>query len=382
MSEAGHTLRFVNALKSVSARSWNALANPPGARFDPFITWEFLEAMESSGAAIPRTGWQPWHALIEDEAGALIAAMPMYAKGHSRGEFVFDHAWADALQRAGGQYYPKLLVAVPFTPVTGRRLLANTPELKQALIDGARGLAESNEISSLHLNFIDETDGALMGEDFLRRQDQQFHWINRGYKSFDEFLGELSSEKRKNLRKERQKAQVGLTFRHYTGDAISDAVLDRFFEFYMDTGERKWGSPYLTRRSFTILRDRLATRMLMIFAEEDGVAIAGALNFIGSDTLYGRYWGTLDARPMLHFETCYYQAIAYAIAHGLARVEAGAQGDHKIARGYEPVITHSAHWIRHPGLSDAVEEYLDRERKAVSAEHDYLKDHTPFRKTP
>jgi uncharacterized protein len=379
------TIEFLTSLAVVDPAAWNALANPPGARFDPFVSWEFLEAMEHSGAATTRTGWQPHHVLIKDAGGALVAAMPMYAKSHSRGEFVFDHSWADALERAGGKYYPKLLIGVPFTPVTGRRrLVAPGPmaeQLQAALAEAAITLADENKLSSVHMNFIapDETDtlGAL---GFLPRTDQQFHWDNKGYTSFDDFLGALSSEKRKNLRKERAKAQDGLVFRHLTGADISEATLDCFFQFYQDTGTRKWGSPYLTRNTFSLLRERLADRLLFIIAEDAGVPIAGAMNLIGSDTLYGRYWGTIDARPMLHFETCYYQAIDFAIAHGLQRVEAGAQGEHKMARGYTPVITHSAHWIRHPGLRAAVADYLDRERDAIGADVAFLQTRTPFRR--
>ncbi len=386
MDTSAVKVKIASALKSVDSAAWNALANPAGTRFDPFISWEFLEAMESSGAATPRTGWQPQHVLIEDAAGKLIAAMPMYAKGHSRGEFVFDQGWAEALQRAGGQYYPKLLIAVPFTPVTGRRRFVQAGEpaeaLKETLLSAAVQLAEMESYSSVHFNFLEASETQTLSDHgLLLRNDQQFHWTNNYYSSFDDFLTALSSEKRKNLRKERAKAQAGLQFRHLTGDEITEAVLDHFFAFYTDTGNRKWGSPYLTRKSFSILRERLAKHMLFIFAEEGGVPIAGALNFIGSDTLYGRYWGTTDARPMLHFETCYYQAIDFAIARGLSSVEAGAQGDHKLARGYGPVLTHSAHWIAHPGLHSAVANYLEDERRAIDADFDFLKDRTPFRKT-
>ncbi|MEE9380671.1 MAG: GNAT family N-acetyltransferase, partial [Hyphomonadaceae bacterium] len=355
-----------------------------GMRFDPFLSWDFLEALESSGAATPQTGWAPHHLLLHGPGGTLRAAMPLYAKTHSQGEFVFDHGWADAFERAGGQYYPKLLSAVPFTPVTSRRLLVppgpDEVALKQALISGAIRIAEENNLSSLHINFIDEnTTKTLDGMNLLIRADQQFHWVNQGYESFDDFLGALTSAKRKNLRKERRRAQDGLEFVHITGDSITEDHWDSFFRFYIDTGARKWGSPYLTRETFSMLGERMAENILLIFAMEDGIPVAGAMNMIGSDTLYGRYWGCLEARPMLHFETCYYQAIDYAIEHGLKYVEAGAQGGHKLARGYGPVATHSAHWIAHAGLREAIGDYLGHERSAVEADMDFLKHRTPFR---
>lgn len=374
-----------SSLTTVHPDAWNAVANPPGLPYDPFLTWEFLEAMESSGAAMARTGWQANHILVHDAGGRLRGALPLWFKSHSRGEFVFDQSWAEAWERAGGAYYPKLLSAVPFTPVTGRRrLVAPGPDAeryKAALLEGALQVAQAAKVSSLHINFVEEAETAsLASAGLLIRTDQQFHWQNPGYGSFDDFLATLSSEKRKNLRKERRRAQEGLTFQHLTGEAITEAHLDVFFDFYMDTGSRKWGSPYLTRASFSLLRERMAKDLLFIFAVEDGVPIAGAMNLIGSETLYGRYWGCSDARPMLHFETCYYQAIDFAIARGLKTVEAGAQGGHKLARGYAPVLTHSAHWIAHEGFRDAVADYLERERAAVDSDMDYLKDRTPFRK--
>jgi len=385
MDDTNFRIDIVPGLAEVDPAEWNNVANPPGLRRDPFLSWEFLEAMESSGAATPDTGWIPRHILVRDAGGTLRGAMPLYGKTHSRGEFVFDHSWADAFERAGGAYYPKLLGAVPFTPVTGRRRLVppgpDEARIKALLLSAAINFAEQNRISSLHINFVEEEESeALMLNGLLCRTDQQFHWFNNGYGNFDDFLAELSSAKRKNLRKERAKAQEGLTFAHIRGDDITEDHLDIFFEFYMDTGSRKWGSPYLKRETFSLLRDRMADDMLFIFAMEDGQPIAGALNMIGSDTLYGRYWGTLDARPMLHFETCYYQAIDYAIANGLAVVEAGAQGGHKLARGYVPVLTYSAHWIAHPGLRAAVADYLERERDAVENDLDYLNERTPFKK--
>ena len=378
-------LSQVNSMSAVDPAAWNAVANPPGLAYDPFLTWEFLDAMERSGAATPRTGWRGAHVLAHDAGGRLRGAMPMWLKSHSRGEFVFDQSWAEAWERAGGSYYPKLLSAVPFTPVTGRRrLVAPGPDealYKSALLQGAFQMAMEMDLSSLHINFIEDAEvPALEAAGLLIRKDQQFHWKNDGYGSFGDFLATLSSDKRKNLRKERAKAQEGLEFRHITGDEITEAHLDRFFDFYMDTGSRKWGSPYLTRASFSLLRERMAKDLLFIFAYEDGQAIAGAMNLIGSETLYGRYWGCIDQRPMLHFETCYYQAIDFAIANGLKTVEAGAQGGHKLARGYGPVLTHSAHWIAHAGFRAAVADYLERERAAVDADFAYLKDRTPFRK--
>ncbi|MCA8902276.1 MAG: N-acetyltransferase [Hyphomonas sp.] len=386
MDDTAFRIDFVNALADVDAAEWNALANPPGLRRDPFLTWEFLEALESSGAVSSATGCMPHHVLVRDAGGRLRGAMPLYAKSHSRGEFVFDHSWAEAFERAGGAYYPKLLCAVPFTPVTGRRrLVAPGPDqarIEAALLDGAVQLGRQNHLSSLHINFVEEEESdVLTRTGLLCRTDQQFHWFNNGYQIFDDFLAELSSAKRKNLRKERARAQEGLDFVHLTGDDITEDHLDRFFDFYMDTGGRKWGTPYLTRETFSLLRERMADDLLFVFAMEDGEAIAGAMNLIGSDTLYGRYWGALVDRPMLHFETCYYQAIDFAIEKGLRVVEAGAQGGHKLARGYVPVRTYSAHWITHPGLRDAVADYLERERVAVEHDLDYLNERTPFRKS-
>ncbi len=384
MDDTSLSFTVAAGLLDVSPADWNVLANPKGEPFDPFLSWEFLEAMESSGAATAQTGWLPQHILIHN-AGRLAAAMPLYVKSHSRGEFVFDQGWADAFERAGGNYYPKLLSAVPFTPVTGRRLLVapgpDATRLKRALYSAAVQLAEDANISSLHLNFINEDASELLSDvGFLSRTDQQFRWQNNSYAAFDDFLAELSSAKRKNLRKERAKAQDGVTFHHITGDGITEAHLDRFFHFYMDTGQRKWGTPYLTREAFSLLAERLSDHILFVFAEVDGDIVAGAMNFIGSDTLYGRYWGSIVHRPMLHFETCYYQAIDYAIAHDLKFVEAGAQGQHKLARGYVPTKTRSAHWIAHSGLRDAVQNYLEHERQAVDSDIAILTKHAPFRK--
>lgn len=385
MDDTPIRLSIAHSLSTVDPQQWNAVANPPGERYDPFLRWEFLETLESTGAATPQTGWSPHHLLVEGEGGKLRAAMPLYVKTHSRGEFVFDYAWADAFERAGGSYYPKLLSAVPFTPVTGRRRLVpkgpDELQLKSALLAGAIKVASENDLSSLHLNFLDGPEQEALDQvGMLIRLDQQFHWKNEGYGDFDGFLAALSSAKRKNLRKERAKAQKGLSFVHLRGREITEADWDAFFEFYMDTGARKWGSPYLMRDTFSVLGERMGEDLLLIFAVEDGTPIAGALNLIGSDTLYGRYWGCADPRPMLHFEVCYYQAIDYALENGLTYVEAGAQGGHKLARGYRPVMTRSAHWIAHPGLRDAVSHYLEQERRAVESDADFLESRTPFKK--
>ncbi|MCI4646036.1 MAG: GNAT family N-acetyltransferase [Hyphomonadaceae bacterium] len=385
MDDTTLRLSIATSLSQVDRGAWDAVANPPGERYDPFLSWDFLEALESSGAATPETGWTPMHLVAQRPDGGLSAAMPLYAKTHSYGEFVFDHSWADAFERAGGAYYPKLLSAVPFTPVTGRRRLVppgpDKARLEAALVAGAVQIAEENGFSSLHVNFVGEAESAALSEiGLLARTDQQFHFVDESYGDFDGFLAALSSAKRKNLRKERAKAQGGLTFRHLTGDAITEDDWDAFYVFYLDTGARKWGSPYLTRESFALIGERMADQVLLIMAYEDGLPIAGAMNMIGSDTLYGRYWGCSVHKPMLHFEVCYYQAIDYALAHGLKYVEAGAQGGHKLARGYQPVTTRSAHWIAHSGLRGAIEDYLERERYAVARDQDYLAERTPFKK--
>ena len=385
MDDTHFQIRVTTSLSDVSKAAWDAVANPSGLPYDPFLSWDFLETLEASSAVRPEVGWSPCHILVDGPGGHLRAAMPLYAKTNSQGEFVFDHSWADAYERAGGNYFPKLLNAVPFTPVTGRRRLVppgpDATRLSDALLMGAVQVAEQNDFSSLHMNFVTARAAEnLDSNGLLIRTDQQFHWTNNGYTSFDDFLAELSSSKRKNLRKERAKAQLDLTFKHLTGSEITEAHWDAFYAFYIDTGSRKWGSPYLTRETFSLLGERMAQHLLLIFAMDGDTPIAGALNLIGSDTLYGRYWGCTQPRPMLHFEACYYQAIDFAIAHGLKTVEAGAQGGHKLARGYAPVTTYSAHWIAHPGLRDAISAYLESERAAVEREAGYLNERTPFRK--
>lgn len=366
--------RLIASAAEIGQTRWNALANPAKlADPHPFTTYEFFAALEESGSACARTGWQPAHLLAED------GLMPLYLKSHSQGEYVFDHAWADALERAGGDYYPKLQCAVPFTPVTGPRLLGNA---RDTLLKTAASAMKQIGASSLHVTFLTREEWLAAGDaGYLLRTGQQFHWDNPGYTSFDQFLGELSSAKRKNLRKERESVRAtGVTFDWLTGSDITEAHWDRFFEFYMDTGGRKWGTPYLTRDFFSRLSQGLPQQTLLIMAKKDGSYIAGALNLFGEGVLFGRNWGAVDYIPFLHFETCYYQAIDFAIAHGLKRVEAGAQGEHKLLRGYLPVETYSAHVILHKGLARAVDDFLAAERAAVTEQLTELAAHAPFRK--
>jgi uncharacterized protein len=333
-----------------------------------------------------RTGWQPRHLLVETAAGELIGAAPCYVKSHSRGEYVFDHGWAEAFERAGGDYYPKLQVAVPFTPVTGPRLLTKLGPLaaaaRQGLVQALIEITKSNDFSSAHVTFATGDECAYLGErGFLRRTDQQFHWHNEGYGSFEDFLAALSSRKRKTIRRERKEAlAAGVEVHWLTGADLTESVWDAFFAFYMETGSRKWGRPYLTREFFSLVGQEMSERILLVMARRAGRWIAGAINFIGADALYGRNWGAVEHHPFLHFELCYYQAIEYAIQHKLARVEAGAQGEHKLARGYLPVTTHSAHYIANPALRRAIAEYLARERAYVDAAGRELAAAAPFRK--
>jgi predicted N-acyltransferase len=376
------------SLSDIPAEEWDACACPEaadgGPPADPFTTHRFLKALEDSGSVGPGTGWQPRY-LMARAAGQVIAAAPLYAKGHSQGEYIFDHNWAHAFERAGGRYYPKLQMAVPFTPATGRRFLTRPgweDVGRAALVQGAVQVAEDNGLSSLHITFCTEEEaeaGARIG--LLRRTTQQFHWENAGYGSFDDFLGSLSSRKRKTIRKERAQAQgFGGEIVSLTGDDLRPEHWDAFWRFYQDTGARKWGSPYLTRSFFDLVQDTMRDDVLLVLAVREGVPVAGALNFIGRDVLFGRYWGCMEHHPCLHFELCYYQAIDAAIERGLARVEAGAQGEHKLARGYLPVPTHSLHWIADPGFSEAVENYLEAERAAVEEDIEILTAYGPFRK--
>ncbi|HEX7034760.1 MAG TPA: GNAT family N-acetyltransferase [Pseudomonadales bacterium] len=380
--------RLLDSIDEIAAPDWNACANPPGEPRNPFLRHEFLHALEASGSAVARTGWKPVHLVLEHEdsdgSGPPLGVMPMYLKAHSRGEYVFDHAWADAWHRAGGNYYPKLQVSVPFTPATGRRLLARDadPATERLLLAACKQVAERLDVSSLHVTFMPEPQWREAGEQgYLLRMDQQFHWHNRGYASFDEFVDELASKKRKNLRRERREAlAAGIEIEWVTGRDLTEAHWDAFFEFYMDTGSRKWGSPYLTRRFFSLVSEAMADDILLVMCRRGRRYIAGALNFIGSDTLYGRNWGCIEDHRFLHFEACYYQAIEFAIQRGLKKVEAGAQGSHKVARGYLPEPTYSAHWIADPAFRRAVADYLEREREYVTEEIDFVSHHhTPFK---
>ncbi|MDA7425079.1 GNAT family N-acetyltransferase [Thalassococcus lentus] len=383
------TVNVLTSLAQIDAQDWDACACPEaadgGRPNDPFTTHRFLKALEDSGSVGVGTGWEPRHLVVELD-GEIIAVAPMYGKGHSQGEYIFDHNWAHAFERAGGQYYPKFQIAVPFTPATGRRFLTRPGHEAQglsALVQGAVQIASDNELSSIHATFCTEAE-AIAGEHMglLRRVTTQYHWINDDYADFDAFLASLNSRKRKAIRKERARAQAfGGEIRMLTGDQIEREHWDAFWVFYQDTGARKWGTPYLTRAFFDIAHETLRDDLALVMCSRDGQEIAGALNVIGRDVLYGRYWGCVEDHPCLHFEACYYQAIDFAIKHGMARVEAGAQGDHKLARGYLPVQTHSLHWIADQGFSDAVARYLDAERAAIDEDIEILTAYGPFRKT-
>ncbi|WP_246034485.1 GNAT family N-acetyltransferase [Qipengyuania marisflavi] len=377
MSQSSLIAQVSGSVGAFDRDQWNALAG----RDNPFVSHEFLAALETSGSVGAGTGWQPAPIVVSEDGGPLLAAMPAYVKGHSQGEYVFDHAWADAYERAGGSYYPKLQIAVPFTPATGPRILSSEPAFAAPLLSAAEQLCAQNGFSSAHATFIEPAQQALFSSaGWLLRSDIQFHWRNRGYATFDDFLATLASRKRKDLRKERAAAQAQVDIVRLAGDDIRAEHWDAFWHFYQDTGARKWGQPYLRREAFDLLGESMGDQLLLVLAYQDNVPIAGALNFIGGSALYGRYWGcTRDVR-FLHFELCYYQAIDAAIERGLARVEAGAQGGHKLARGYEPVETVSAHWIADPGFRAAVAEFLDREREGVAADRNYLRSRTPFKK--
>ena len=387
------TVRTVPSIAEVAAEAWDACANPPargeaasdGERFNPFIAHAFLKALEQSRSVGGRSGWAPAHVLVEDSSGRLIAAAPTYLKAHSQGEYVFDHSWADAYQRAGGRYYPKLQVAVPFTPVTGRRLLVarNAPAgAREALIAGLRALREAAGASSIHVTFPDRPDGeALQRAGFVSRTGEQFHFVNAGYRDFDDLLAALASRKRKAIKRERRDALGDdVSVELVTGGDLKSEHWDAFFAFYIDTGSRKWGRPYLTREFFDRVGAAMASRILLIMAKRAGRYVAGALNFLGDDALYGRNWGAIEERPFLHFEICYYQAIEFAIRRGLKRVEAGAQGEHKLARGYRPVATYSAHEFADPSFQRAVAAYLTRERAAVDETIAEYAEQLPFRR--
>ncbi len=372
------SLEVMNAATAISAAEWNACA---GAT-NPFLDHAFFAALESSGSATARAGWAAAHLIVRGVDGAPIGILPAYRKSHSQGEYVFDHGWADAFERAGGRYYPKLQCAVPFSPVPGPRLLLRDVAAAPFLLHGAQQLCVDLKLSGAHATFVapDQLDH-FRDAGWLLRKGEQFHWHNRGYNSFDDFLAALSSRKRKMIRKERETALMNdITIEHISGADIAEHHWDMFWYFYQDTGARKWGQPYLTRAFFSLLNATMAEKILLVFAYRNGQPIAGALNMIGADTLFGRYWGCREDHPCLHFEVCYYQAIDYAIAHGLQHVEAGAQGPHKLARGYEPAATWSAHYIAHPGFRAAIADFVEREANQVDAEMEYLGTRTPFRK--
>jgi hypothetical protein len=364
--------KVASGVAGLNAHAWDRLAGS-----DPFLSHAFLSSLEDSLSVGPGTGWTPAPILIEDDAHHLVAAAPSYLKMHSQGEYVFDHGWAEAWERAGGQYYPKLQVAVPFTPVPGPRLLGHR---QQQLLAAMEAVTIQNGMSSAHITFIDG-DGAAEAErrEWLIRHGIQYHWFNRGYENFDDFLGALSSRKRKAIRNERATAVDGLEIRTFRGKEISSLEWDAMWAFYQDTGSRKWGRPYLTREFFELVGERMGDRVLLFLAVRGGQPIAGALNFLGPDTVYGRYWGTIAEVPFLHFELCYYQAIQWAIDHGLSSVQAGAQGEHKIARGYEPVITKSAHFIPNRSFRAAVADFLESERAAIASELEWLRQDLPYR---
>lgn len=388
-SDTNLKIQITPSFSDIQAEDWNALLGSSGdTQPNPFITHEFLSSLEDSKSATVETGWLGQHLLLTADNDKLLAALPCFLKNHSQGEYVFDQGWADAFERAGGRYYPKLQCSIPFTPTTGPRLLGgqsvNSNSYKELLASGLKQLCNNHEVSSAHITFMPQDEWQLLeDQDFLLRVDQQFHWKNQGYENFSQFLDTLSSRKRKNIRKERKSANAieGIEFEWIKGPDITENMWDEFYEFYLDTGSRKWGQPYLTREFYSIIGEKMPDQIVLIMAKRDDRYIAGAINFIGDDCLFGRHWGCAEFHPALHFEICYYQAMDYAIEHKLQRVEAGAQGEHKLARGYMPVTTHSAHWIENPGLRNAVSRYLQQEREHVKMEQQILTTHGPFRKT-
>jgi predicted N-acyltransferase len=378
-------VRVHRRVVEIGREGWEACTSNPEYASNPFIGYDFIDSLEQSGCAVAQTGWAPHHLAVEDEAGQVAGVMPLYLKSHSQGEYVFDHSWADAYQRAGGRYYPKLQCAAPFSPVTGPRMMVRAdvdPVIaKRTLLGGAVSLCERLEASSVHVTFPSKADWDFLGgEGLLQRQDQQYHWHNNGYETFDDFLGALSSNRRKTIRRERRDAQAGLEIVGLTGKDLTEEAWDAFYQFYEDTGARKWGRPYLNRPFFSMIGERMADQVLLIMAKRDGRYIAGALNLLGGDCIYGRNWGAVEDVPFLHFELCYYRAIEHAIRLGLPRVEAGAQGQHKIARGYLPAPVYSAHFIADPALREPVRRYLDQERAAVQNEMDWLsEEYSPFK---
>ncbi|MBR0555720.1 GNAT family N-acetyltransferase [Ciceribacter sp. L1K23] len=382
------TIRIARSFDDIAPAMWARLSGTSkrdGMPYHPFLSHAFLSALEASGSAVRETGWLGHHLLLE-RGGDLLGAIPAYLKSHSRGEYVFDQGWADAFERAGGSYYPKLQCSIPFTPATGPRLLVaegqNPREIQGLLAAGLQQVVRELGVSSGHVTFLPDAEVSVFEDaGYLHRTDQQFHFINNGYADHEAFLGELSSSKRKNLRKERRNALAnGIEIDWLTGSDLTEDIWDQFYAFYMDTGSRKWGRPYLTRHFYSLIGEGMADDVLLVMAKREGRYIAGAINFIGTEALYGRHWGCVEDHPFLHFEVCYHQAIDFALSKGLKRVEAGAQGEHKLARGYVPVTTHSAHYISHPGLRRAVADYLERERLEVEHIGDYLSEHTPFRK--
>lgn len=389
-ANADYAIRVAAGIGAFTCEEWDGFAGTTRGDkengYNPLVSFAFLSALEDSGCAVRRTGWQGHHLRLETAQGRLLGAVPCYLKSHSQGEYVFDHGWSDAFERAGGRYYPKLQCSVPFTPVTGPRLLVSKGEndgaVRAGLAEGLKLVTDKLGVSSAHVTFASEPDVAtLEAAGFLHRTDQQFHFFNEGFSTYDDFLATLASRKRKAMKKERREALVdGISIDWLTGKDITESAWDDFFAFYMDTGGRKWGRPYLNRQFFSLIGERMADDILLVMAKRNGRYIAGAINFIGSDALYGRNWGCIEDHPFLHFEVCYHQAIDFAIDRKLKVVEAGAQGEHKLARGYRPVTMHSAHYISHPGLRNAVADYLRRERREVERMGEYLEEHTPFRK--
>ncbi len=390
-------IRVLSSLQDIKSEDWNQFAgmandntsiNALEYSYNPFISYEYLSALELSVSAAPETGWLPQHLVLERGSTGICGVAPCYLKSHSQGEYVFDHGWADAFERAGGRYYPKLQCTVPFTPATSRRLLvlddAEARKNRLLLAGGLQQLCNEHNASSAHITFMQEDEWQLLGEnDYLLRTDQQFHWQNQDFENFEGFLATLASRKRKAIRKERKAALAdnGISIEWLTGSDLTEAVWDNFFAFYTDTGARKWGQPYLTREFYSLIGETMPNDIVLIMAKRQGRYVAGAINFIGAHTLFGRHWGAIENHPFLHFEICYYQAIEWAIAHKKLSVEAGAQGPHKLARGYLPKITHSAHYIPNPGFRQAVAHYLEGERQAVEEESQFIATHSPFKKS-
>ncbi|MER8897389.1 GNAT family N-acetyltransferase [Mesorhizobium sp. M0676] len=389
-ANAEFSIRVAAGINAFTCDEWNGFTGTTRSDtengYNPLVSYAFLSALEDSGCAVRRTGWQGHHLRLENAQGRLLGAVPCYLKSHSQGEYVFDHGWSDAFERAGGNYYPKLQCAVPFSPVTGPRLLVSKGEdsaiVKAGLAAGLKAVTEKLGVSSAHVTFANESDVAtLEAAGFLHRTDQQFHFFNEGFSTYDDFLATLASRKRKAMKKERREALANdISIDRLTGKDLTEKAWDDFFAFYMDTGSRKWGRPYLNRKFFSLIGERMSQDILLVMAKRNGRYVAGAINFIGSDALYGRNWGCIEDHPFLHFEVCYHQAIDFAIERKLKVIEAGAQGEHKLARGYRPVTMHSAHYIAHPGLRNAVADYLRRERREVERMGEILEEHTPFRK--